>query len=116
MQTPGRSRALIYVRGTSEEIDEQIADVTSVCQYRGYEVVGIVREQPGATERWHEANRMLRHDQADLILVASAINIPDVLESATGALPGLRPQQNAGAHRAKRPRRTRPVPRPDAGA
>lgn len=112
-----RSRALIYVRGTAEEIDQQIDGITAAVERRGYEVAGVVREQPGSTVRWHEANQLVRDGEADLVFVASAANVPDILESATGALPGpLRPRSAAGAHRKGRRRRIRPTRREGGGA
>lgn len=115
-KTPRRSRALIYVRGTAEEIEQQIPHVSAVCERRGHRVVGIMREQPGATEQWHEANRMLDRGEVDAIVIASANLVPDFLESATGALPGRRTYGTAGAHRQGRRRRIRPMRRGDAGA
>lgn len=118
MQDPATrtDRTLVYVRGTPEEIDEQLALAFAACQIRGYTVTGVLREEPGGTERWYEGQRMLKHHRADRVFVASATVVPESLESATGALPGLRRRQDAGAHRARRSRRIRPVPRPGAGA
>jgi hypothetical protein len=118
MQDPAKrpDRTLIYVRGTDAEIEEQLALAYAACQVRGYTVIGVLRDQPGAVRGWHDANRMLRHGRADRIVVSSATTVPEILESATGALPGFRRRQDAGAHRATRRRRIRPVPRPGAGA
>jgi hypothetical protein len=112
---PTSRQVLIYVCGTGAEIDRQLSDAYQVCERRGYHIVAVFRELPGATTRWHEANRMLRHGQADQIIVASVLNVPDLLESATGALPGPRFWQGV-ARRATQRRRIRPVPRPDGGA
>lgn len=109
-------RALIYVRGTTEEIDTQLGNAYQVCSRRQYEVAAVLRDQPGGTIGWHAAHRMLRHHEADRIIVASSLVVPDLLESATGALPGPRIRPGGGVHRATRRRRIRPVPRADAGA
>ncbi len=111
-----KNRALIYVRGTDPEIEEQLSIAYQICQGREYEVAGVLREQPGETFKWQDAHRMIRHGRADRIIMASALNAPDILESATGALPGPRLRQGGGAHRATRRRRIRPVARPDGGA
>lgn len=113
---PDRNRALIYLRGTDDEIEAQLTHASMVCDGRGYEIVGILRDQPGSTNSWHEANRMIRHGKAARLIVSSSLVVPDLLESATGALPGPRLRQGGGVHRVTKRRRTRPVPRPDAGA
>lgn len=111
-----RNRALIYIRGTDTEIETQLTNAYQVCQRREYEVTAVLRDEPGGTDGWHAANRMLRHKQADRIIVASTLFVPDLLESATGALPGPRLRPGGGVHRATRRRRIRPVPRVDEGA
>lgn len=112
-----RDRALIYLRGTDEQIDSQLGHAYEVCARREYEVTAVLRDQPGAASSWHEANRLIRHREAEHLIVASSLVVPELLESATGALPGprrLRP--GGGVHRATRRRRIRPVPRPGAEA
>lgn len=119
MQDPAQrptDRTLIYVRGTDEEIEHQLALAYAACQIRGYTVAAVLRDGPGETARWHEGQRMLRHNRADRVFVSSATTVPEILESATGALPGLRRRQDAGVHASTRRRRTRRVPRPGAGA
>lgn len=114
-----RDRALIYVRGTDEQIETQLTLAQQVCDRREYKIAAILRDQPGADTAWHDAQRMVRHRQADLIIVASSLVVPDILESATGALPGprlVRQPGGAGVHRATRRRRIRPVPRPGGAA
>ena len=109
-----RPRALIYVRGTAEEIDQQLTNLTEACVRRGYEVAGIARDDPGDTRGYHDAHRMLRHGDADLILVSSTTVLPDVLESATGSLPG--PRVREIVRRTERRRRIRPIRRVDGAA
>lgn len=110
-------RALIYVRGTAEEINTQLDLAYRQCRTRGYEVAAVLRDQPGSTDGWHAANRLIRHQKAEHLIVASSLLVPDLLESATGSLPGpLRLRPGGGVHRATRRRRIKPVPRADAGA
>jgi hypothetical protein len=109
-------RALIYVRGTDEEIEAQLTHAYQVCENRGYEVVGVLRDQPGGSDSWHTASRMLRHHEAGHLIFASSLVVPECLESATGSLPGPRRRPGGGVHRATRRRRVRPVERPGAGA
>jgi hypothetical protein len=111
-----RNRALIYLRGTDEQIEIQLTHAYAVCARRGYEVVAVMRDQPGGTDNWHESHRLIRHRKADRLIVASSLVVPDLLESATGALPGPRLRQGGGVHRVTRRRRIKPVPRPGAGA
>jgi hypothetical protein len=108
------NRALIYVRGTDPEVEEQLSVASAICQRRGYEIVAVLREQPGEVFKWQDAHRLIRHGKADRVIMASALNAPDILESATGSLPGPRLRQGGGVHRATRRRRIRPVPRPGA--
>lgn len=109
LAAPRPQRALIYIRGTGPEIDAQLTDALAQCERRGYAVEGVLREQPGATDRWHAAQRMLEAGEADVIVLASARNVPEILESATGTLPGPRqPRPPAGA---SRHRRVRPLRR-----
>jgi hypothetical protein len=111
------NRALIYLRGTDEEIETQLTLAYQVCKRRDYEVAAVLRDQPDGTESWHAASRMVRHHQADRIILASSLAVPDLLESATGSLPGPRRRAGGGGvHRATRRRRIRPVDRPGAGA
>lgn len=81
-------RALIYARGTDEEIEQQVTEAYALCRKHDQVVVGIVRERPGETRGYHDAHRMLRRGEADLIAVASSAVLPDLLESATGGLNG----------------------------
>jgi hypothetical protein len=104
-----RSRALIYVRGTSEETDAQLDTASEYCTRRGYEIAGIVRDRPGQTAGYHDAHRMLRHGEADVITIASITHLPPrVMESATGSLSPVRIRE---VLRRESRRRTRPVPR-----
>lgn len=104
-----RSRALIYAAGTPEEIDEQLAALADTCTRRGYDLAGVVRELPGGTRGYHDAHRMLAAGDADVIVFASATVLPDLLESATGSLPG--PRVREILRRAEGQRRTRPIRR-----
>jgi hypothetical protein len=108
-----RSRAIIYVRGTSEEIDQQLTSLMAVCNRRGYDTTGVVRDVPGSAQGYHDAHRMLRHDQADLIVISSTTILPHVLESATGS---LSPRRVRDARQTPRTRRIRPIRRGDEGA
>lgn len=109
-----RKQVIVYMRGTDEEIDEQLKFCTDLCARRGWEPVGLVRERPGETTGWWDAQRMLFRKEVDLVVVASVDVVPDMMASATGSFPGPR----AGRHvrRPSRHRRTRPTPRGDAGA
>jgi len=111
---PIRSRAIIYVRGTSEEIDEQLAILAEVSTRRSYDIVSIVRDSPSGLQGYHDAHRMLRDDDADLIVIASTTVLPDVLESATGSLSGPRIRE-AIRREGERQRRTRPIRRREGG-
>lgn len=109
-----RRRALIYARGTEDEIEQQLTEAFELCRRRHQDVVGVVRERPGGTSGYHDAHRMLRRGECDLIAVASTTNLPDLIESATGDLTPFRPP--LPAPRDPRSRRIRPTPRGDAGA
>jgi hypothetical protein len=61
-------RALIYARGTDPEIEEQTAESYALCNRHRYEVVSIVRDPPDGTQGYHDAHRMLRHDEAGIII------------------------------------------------
>jgi hypothetical protein len=112
---PKRSRAIIYVRGTSEEIDQQLTILTETCARRDYDMACIVQDVPDGVRGYHDAHRMLRRGGGDLIVFASTTVLPDVLESATGSLPG--PRIREILPRAEGARRTRPIRRwRDAGA
>jgi hypothetical protein len=111
---PKRSRAIIYVRGTSEEIDEQLDSLTAVSTRRGYELAGIVRDDPGSANGYHDAHRMLRHGEADLIIVSSVTVLPGVIESATGSLSAGRVREIL-RDLPDAQRRTRPIRRRGGG-
>lgn len=107
-------RALIYVRGTDEEIQAQLARAYAGCESSGHHVVAVMREQPDQVSAWLDAHRMLHAGEVDLVFVASGAVVPDVLESATGGIPG-RTARPAGRLPASH-RRTRPVQRGGGGA
>jgi hypothetical protein len=109
-----RKRVIVYMRGTDAEIDEQLQFCYDLCAGRGWDPVGAVRERPGETAGWWDAQRMLYRGEVDLVVVASGDVVPEVIASATGTFPGPR----AGRHvrRAAGHRRTRPTRRGDAGA
>lgn len=107
-------RALIYARGTAAELEQQIDEAYALCRSRGQVVVGIVRDGPGAARGYHDAHRMLRHGEADLIAVASGAVLPDLLESATGGLPRVRIREVLD--QGQRRRRIRLIRREDGGA
>lgn len=107
------ARTIIYVRGTDQEIEDQLNDAYAGCQRAGHCVVGVMREQPGGTEVWHDAQRLLRHGKIDLVYVSSGTAVPGLLESATGGIPGTDLLRGiaAGVRRSARRRRIRPMRR-----
>lgn len=111
-KTPQRTRALMYVSGTSEEVDQQLAILGEVCARRGYDMAGIVLDPPDGVQGYHDAHRMLAAGDADLILFASVTVLPSVLESATGSVSTTRVREII---RSEARRRTRPMPRPRRG-
>lgn len=102
-------KAVIYARGTVEEIAQQIIECDELCRLRGYERVGVCHDAPGETAGWEAAEQMRR--EGCRIVVASALVLPDWLESATGTLPGpLRLRTPGPARRSSSPRQRRPRP------
>lgn len=102
-------KAVIYARGTADEIAQQIIECEELCRRRGYERVGVCHDAPGETAGWEAVERMRR--TGCRIVVASALALPDFLESATGTLPGPRTLDAPGpAPRGSSPRQRRPRP------
>lgn len=96
-------RIIIYVSGlTDADIDEQMLQAQQLCTERGDDVVGVARETPGSAGAWEDAHQMIRDGGADRIVLASGTNAPDLLESATGSIPG-----RGGRHRGAADRRIR---------
>lgn len=103
-----RPGAIIYARGTAEEVEAQLAECRAHCDRYGYEIRGVAQDAPGETSGWESAQSMRR--PGDRIIVASTLVLPDFLESATGTLPGF-PANGKGRHRrAVPPRQRRPKP------
>ncbi len=100
-------RAILYVNDNGE-LQEKLDQCQELCTDRGYEVIAIATEQPGAADAWEGAHAMIRDGDADRIVMASGTEAPDMLESATGSIPG------GGRHRRGAQRRIRPVRRDGA--
>lgn len=83
-----KTRAIIYARGSVEEIAQQIIECDELCRLRGYERIGVCHDAPGETAGWEAALRM--RQPGHQVVVASSLVLPDYLESVTGALPGPR--------------------------
>ena len=101
-----------------DDIDEdRLRQSADMCAVRGYAPVAFVRERPGQFVGLEDALAMVRRGEADRIVMASGADLPEVLESATGGLPGrwLR-QITAGRAGSGRHRRTRPKRRGGGGA
>ena len=68
-------RQIILVRGTSQEVVEQIEQLTEICRVHGRTVVSIAMDGPdkwGEMEGWKAANRMVVNwNEADRILIPS---------------------------------------------
>lgn len=98
------ARVVIYMRGTDQQVAEQLGYCEALRDKRHYTVVAIARDLPGGTAAWDDAIRLVNTGQAERVIMASAGVVPDHLESATGALPGpgfLR--RMADVHRRIRP-------------
>lgn len=92
-------RTVLYVSGHAEDaVQEQMRQAQQLCTEQGYTVAAVARETPGSTDAWEDAHRMVREGEADRIVVASGAHLPDLLESATGGIPGGHPHRR-GAHR-----------------
>lgn len=114
-RTHTRTRAIIYARGTRSQINDQIDICNRRCAARGYLIIAIATDRPGKSVGWEDANRMHRRGLVDVIVLASASQAPDYLESTTGDMPGLMRQvarQALAEHRRTRPMR----PLEDGGA
>lgn len=83
-----RTKIVIYARGEGELVDEQLAACQELCARRKYRVIALARDRPGELHAWESAQQMLRDGEADRVIVASGSDLPDILESATGGLPG----------------------------
>lgn len=104
-----RTGAVIYARGDSQEIAEQFKECRAYCDRLGYEIRGLAHDAAGETAGWESALRMRRN--GDRIVVASALVLPDFLESTTGTLPGPHgPRTARPAPRGLSPRQRRPRP------
>lgn len=100
-------RIIIYISGeTEDDVQEQMRQAQQLCTDRSDEVVSVARETPRRADAWEDAHRMIRDGDADRIVVATGAAVPDLLESATGGIPG-----RGGRHRDATQRRTRPVRR-----
>jgi len=84
---PKRPRVLIYVRGLSEERDEQADQCARYIEERSYRLVGVASDEPPFRDGWVDAEQMLNAGEVDRIILVSAANIPEDLESVTGGLP-----------------------------
>jgi hypothetical protein len=94
-------RAVMYVTGDDQEVAEQMQQCQDLCIERHQEVVAVARELQGSTDAWEDAHRMVRDGEADRIVMASGAVVPDVLESATGGIPGSRRHRRPGERRIK---------------
>lgn len=85
-----RKRVIVYMRDEAHHIDEdQLRQVADLCAGRGYDPVATVQEEPGQISGLIDALRMVRRGEADRIVMASRDQLPDLIESATGEVPGL---------------------------
>jgi hypothetical protein len=79
-------RTILYVN--SEGQQEQLDQCQELCTERGYDVIAVATETTGSTDAWEGAHAMVRDGDADRIVFSSGTSIPDMLESATGSIPG----------------------------
>lgn len=100
-------RAVIYLRGTRELCEMQLRMCQRLCDERDYTAIGIATDAPGELTAWHDAQRMVRHGDADRVVYASGRLVPDVLESATGELPAYAAYRPDPGARRIRPTRRR---------
>jgi hypothetical protein len=84
---PKRPRVLIYVRGLPDERAEQADRCARYIGEHGYQLVGVAFDEPPDRDGWADAERMLDAGEVDRIILVSAANIPQDLESVTGSLP-----------------------------
>lgn len=112
-----RVRVVVYMRDAADHHldDARLRRTADMCARRGYQPVSVIREGPGETGGLADALRMVCDGKADRIVMASGTELPDVLESDTGSLPG-RWVGAPGVRGPDRQRRTRPTRRGDAGA
>lgn len=102
-------RAVIYVRGTTVEIDQQIKECTELCERRGHLVVAIARDGPNTSAGWSDAMQLHASGVVDRVVYAGSKANPPHLESVTQALPGYGPVRQVE-------RRSRPMRRSDGAA
>lgn len=99
-------RAIVYLSGAHEDaMQEQLAQCEELCRHRGYTIVGVAREEPGSTAAWEDAHEMIYEGEADRVVYASSVCLPDMLESATGGIAPLGEHQRPGQHRVRPVRR-----------
>jgi hypothetical protein len=101
------------MRATTQDVDDdRLRQSADMCARRGWEPVSFVREEPGKTAGLADALRMVRDGVADRIVMLSAAELPDVLESDTGSLPGQQVMELIyGSARRTARRRIRPTQR-----
>lgn len=83
-------RAVVYARGTPDEIGRQQEQCRLMAEREGTDVVALATDAPDGFAGWTAANIMIADERADHILIASRSCIPKIVESVTQQVPARR--------------------------